>query len=117
MNNNNAAPTLLGNVLDTRNHWVEFLLIGAPGHLRDATGASVFLTTGKVTQRADVLSGGSFASSNDPRLHFGLAAATAIDSLVVHWPGGKVEKFAVPMVDRIFTIEEEKGKTPNRPLT
>ena len=35
-------------------------------------GAAVYLTAGGLRQRGDVLSGGSFVSSNDPRVHFGL---------------------------------------------
>src|SRR5205807_438994 len=38
----------------------------------DAIGAKVFLTAGGVRQRADVFSGASYASTSDPRLHFGL---------------------------------------------
>ena len=111
LNNINSTPTLLRNVNDDHHHWIEFRLVGGPGGPRDATGASIFLTVGKVTQRGDVLSGGSFASSNDPRVHFGLATATSLDAVIIHWPGGKVEKVIVPAVDRIYTIEEGKGIT------
>jgi hypothetical protein len=93
-------------------HWIEFQLIGGAGKPRDAVGAVVFVTTGKVTQRGDVLSGGSFASSNDPRVHFGLGDAMAVDSVEIHWPGGgPVEKVAVTGVDRILTIEQGRGVT------
>ena len=109
LNNKNATPTLLRNVSDDHHHWIEFQLIGAPGHPRDATGATIFLTTGKMTQRGDVLSGGSFASSNDPRVHFGLGTAEAIDAITIHWPGGGVQKLTVSAVDRIYTVEEGKG--------
>jgi hypothetical protein len=95
-----------------QHHWIEFQLIGAAGKPRDAVGASIFVTTGKTTQRGDVLSGGSFASSNDPRVHFGLGNGTSIDSVEVHWPGGgPIEKIIVPGVDRILTIEQGHGVT------
>ena len=42
-------------------------------------------------QREDVISGGSYLSSNDLRPHFGLGQATKIDDIEVHWPDGKVE--------------------------
>jgi hypothetical protein len=61
-------------------------------------------------QRADVLSGGSYLSSNDPRPHFGLGQATTVEAMEVRWPSGKVEKFTVPAVDRIITITEGTGK-------
>jgi hypothetical protein len=55
LNNINSTPTLLRNVNDDHHHWIEFQLVGGPGGSRDATGASIFLTVGKVTQRGDVL--------------------------------------------------------------
>jgi enediyne biosynthesis protein E4 len=57
-----------------------------------------------------VLSGGSYASTNDPRLHFGLGTATKVDDIEVHWPGGKVEHFSVTAVDKIVAISEGSGK-------
>jgi enediyne biosynthesis protein E4 len=58
------------------------------------------------------LSGGSFASSNDPRVHFGLGGAALIDSVEIRWPGGgPAEKVAIPGVDRILTIEQGRGIT------
>src|SRR2546425_8817168 len=37
---------------------------------------------------SEVRSGGSYLSQNDLRVHFGLARATEIDWLEVHWPSG-----------------------------
>ena len=62
-------------------------------------------------QRADVLSGGSYISSNDQRVHFGLGDATSIDSVEIRWPGGAKETVKLPGVDRIYTIIEGKGIT------
>ena len=61
-------------------------------------------------QRADIFSGGSFASTSDMRPHFGLGTATKVDSLEVHWPSGAVEQFAVPAIDQIVTLKEGEGK-------
>jgi hypothetical protein len=112
LNNLDSPPTLLRNVNPDQHHWIEFRLIGGAGKPRDAVGAAIFVTTGKITQRGDVLSGGSFASSNDPRVHFGLGDAASIDSVEIRWPGGgPTEKVAIPAVDRILTIEQGRGIT------
>ncbi len=109
-------PVLLRNVSPDQNHWLELKLVGgpktamSPGSPRDATGATVYLTANGMKQREDVLSGGSYLSSNDPRPHFGLGQATKVDDIEVHWPSGKVEHFTVPGVDRIVTIQEGSGK-------
>jgi len=88
------------------NHWVELRLVGGPKSPRDAVGATVYLTAGGIRQRGDVLSGGSYLSSNDMRVHFGLGDATRIDTVEIHWPSGAKETVNVPAVDRIYTITE-----------
>jgi enediyne biosynthesis protein E4 len=115
INNMDTSPTVLRNVNPDHHHWVELKLIGnvSAGSKtpRDAIGATVFLTSGGVRQRGDVYSGGSYASSNDPRIHFGLGDANKVDELEIHWPGGAVEKIAQPRIDSILTIEQGKGIT------
>jgi hypothetical protein len=103
-------PVLLRNVSKDTNHWLELKLVGGKGSPRDAVGATVYVTANGMKQRGDVLSGGSYASTNDPRPHFGLGKATAVDAIEVHWPSGKVEHFSVPGVDRIVTLTEGGGK-------
>jgi enediyne biosynthesis protein E4 len=104
-------PVLLRNVSNDHHHWVELKLVGGPKSPRDAVGAAVYLTANGMRQRADVLSGGSYISSNDQRVHFGLGDATTVDGVEIHWPNGPVEKLKLPAVDRIFTIEQGKGIT------
>jgi len=103
-------PVLLRNVSDDHNHWLELKLAGGAKSPRDAVGATVYLTANGMKQRQDVLSGGSYLSTNDPRPHFGLGQATHIEDIEVHWPSGKVEHFTVPGVDQIVTITEGAGK-------
>ncbi|HYG78932.1 MAG TPA: CRTAC1 family protein [Pyrinomonadaceae bacterium] len=111
LNNLDAAPTLLRNVTDAKHHRLRLRLVGDPSKKspRDATGATVYLTTGKLRQRADVTSGGSYASQNDPNPYFGLGAATRVDRLEVRWPDGSAETFDVPAVDRTLTLTQGKG--------
>jgi enediyne biosynthesis protein E4 len=108
LNNIDSVPALLRNVVKNPNHWVAFKLIGTKSP-RDATGAKVFVTSGGFRQRADVLSGGSYASSSDPRPHFGLGLSVKIDKVEIHWPSGKREEIAVRNVDRILTVLEGRG--------
>jgi len=78
---------------------------------RDAIGATVYLSANGIRQREDVISGGSYISSNDQRPHFGLGEATDAGSAEIHWPSGAVETVMLPAEDRIFTITEGKGIT------
>lgn len=67
------------------------------------------MTAAGVRQRADVFSGGSYSSTSDPRVHFGLGTATRIDNVEILWPDGSKEEAQVPAVDRVLTVTEGKG--------
>jgi len=99
-------PVLLRNVDSNHNHWIELKLTGSGKSPRDATGTVVYVTAGGIKQRGDVISGGSYLSNNDPRVHFGLGTATKVDDLEIHWPDGKVEHGPAPTIDHITTINE-----------
>jgi len=57
-----------------------------------------------------VVSGGSYESSSDPRIHFGLGDTTVITAVEVHWPSGVKERFPAPTVDQIVSLIEGKGQ-------
>ena len=116
INNIDSAPTVLRNVSKATGHWVELRLVGEPAKKspRDAIGATAYVTTGKLRQRQDVVSGGSYASQNDFRLQFGLGAATKIDRLELKWPDGTLETVSVSGCDRVLTIVEGKGVVSNQ---
>jgi len=109
LNNMDSPPALLRNVVKNGNHWIALKLVGGAKSPRDAIGAAVFLTAGGVRQRADVLSGGSYGSSSDPRVHFGLGSAPKIERVEIRWPDGKKEEVAISGVDRIVTVVEGQG--------
>ena len=104
-------PALLRNVSSDKHHWIEFKLTGGPKSPRDAVGATVYLTANKIKQRGDVVAGGSYESSGDPRIHFGLGDGTVINAVEVHWPSGTKERFPAPQVDRIVNLIEGKGQS------
>jgi enediyne biosynthesis protein E4 len=117
INNLDGAPVLLRNVNADNHHWVEFNLVGTAnekgkgGSPRDAVGATVYVTANGMRQREDVLSGGSYLSSSDMRVHFGLGDAAKVDAVEIHWPSGAVKTVKPAAVDRIYTVEEGKGTT------
>jgi hypothetical protein len=111
INNLDGPPILLRNVNPDHHHWVELRLIGHGKTPRDAVGTTVYLTAAGMRQRDDIVSGGSYLSSSDMRVHFGLGDAVKADEVEIHWSGGPVEKLRPPEVDRIYTVEEGKGIT------
>jgi hypothetical protein len=108
ISNMNAMPSLLVNQVRNQNHWIGLQLQGTNSN-RDAIGAKVTMKAGNRTFVDEVRSGSSYASNNDLRLHFGLGAATQIESLQVRWPNGLQEKFDHPKVDSITLVKEGSG--------
>jgi len=94
-------PTLLMNQGVRGKHWILVRLVGTASN-RFGIGARITVKAGGLTQTREVKAGGSFASSNDPRAHFGLGGATLIDELVVAWPSGKVTRQASVPAERLL---------------
>jgi len=111
INNMDGVPVLLRNVNTDHHHWVELKLIGGPKSPRDAVGATIYLIADGMRQRGDVLSGGSYLSTNVLRVHFGIGDASEAGTAEIHWPSGKKEVIRLPAVDRIYTVEEGQGIT------
>jgi enediyne biosynthesis protein E4 len=111
INQIDGPPVLLKNINPDHHHWVELKLVGGAKSPRDAVGATVYLTANGIHQRQDVMSGGSYVSTNDPRPHFGLGNFTDAGTAEIHWPSGAKENVKLPAVDRIYTITEGKGIT------
>ena len=100
-------PSLLINQGVGGHHWILIRLSGSAGN-RFGVGARVRVNAGGMVQSREMKAGDSFASSNDPRAHFGLGTTTVIQELTVTWPSGKVSKLTDVAVDRIITIDEPK---------
>jgi hypothetical protein len=66
-------------------------------------GARVTVTADGRRQIRERQSGGSYLSNHDPRLHFGLDAATRVD-LEIRWPNGAVQRLDDMPVDQILRI-------------
>ena len=112
--NEDGPPTLLLNRTPTSNHAVLIALEGTTSN-RSAVGARVTVRAGSLSQFKEERAGGSYLSTNDQRLHFGLGAATSIDAIEISWPSGKKEIYKNFAADFIYTFVEGKGlksKTP-----
>jgi hypothetical protein len=83
---------------------------------RSAIGTRVRVTRGEHSQIAEVMSGSSYYSQNDLRLHFGLGTAALADSVEVAWPSGLKETFRDLPAGHLFVIQETKGILERRRL-
>lgn len=87
-----GPPILLRNDGDPGRAWLSVELVGTAPNT-GALGAFVTLTAGGRRQVRTMLSGESFLSANDPRLHFGLGEARRVERIEIRWPDGVTEIF------------------------
>lgn len=113
INNIDDQPSVLRNVAPGGN-WLNLRLVGSPDKQtpRDAIGSIAYVTTGKLRQRLDVVSGAVYCSQNDLTLHFGLGAATKVNKLEIQWSNGSREDFVIAAIDKTVTITQGKGTPP-----
>jgi hypothetical protein len=69
----------------------------------------VTVTAAGRSQIDEVMSGSSYYSHSDLRLHFGLGAAATVDKVEVRWPCGDREAFESIPANHLIVIEEGKG--------
>ena len=112
MTNLDGSPVLLRNEVPSVGHWLRIKTIGSKSN-RDGFGAKVEITAEingeRVTRYAEARAGSSFESSSDPRIHFGLGAATKVESVIVRWPSGQVDKLGPEAADQEIVIGEGSG--------
>lgn len=109
-----GEPMILETKPNPKHHWISVQLAGKPSN-RLALNARVFVRTGAVQQMSEVLSGGSYLSQSDLRLHFGLGDSARIDELRVQWPDRKEQVFKSVAADQFYRLTEGEQLTPVPP--
>jgi hypothetical protein len=109
-----GEPMILRPQGGRKNHWVSFELEGVRCN-RLALNAEARVTAGDLVQLGELISGGSYLSQNDLRLHFGLGSHEIIDEAVVLWPDGKKETLTHLASDRFYVVREGQGVISNKP--
>ncbi len=107
--NMDAAPAILKNVSESKNHWLDIKLVGDATKKtpKDAIGSKIFVATGKIRQRFDVISGASYASQSDQTIHIGLGDALKIDKLEIIWANGQNEIVPIEKIDTKITVVQK----------
>jgi tetratricopeptide (TPR) repeat protein len=99
-------PSLLRNVTEARAHWLSVRLVGrASNRLRLGAVLRVETPDGRVQWNHATTSVG-YASSSDPRVHFGLGAEDRVRRLEVRWPSGRRQLFEGVAADRLLELRE-----------
>jgi enediyne biosynthesis protein E4 len=102
---NGGAAHILRNETETSNHWLTLKLVGHKSN-RDAIGAEVKVVTAAGAQFAAVTTAGSYLSSSDKRVHFGLGTDATAKIVEIRWPSGIVQTLRDVKGDQILQVEE-----------
>ena len=107
---NDGPAVVLLNETESANHWITLNLVGVKSN-RDAIGAQVRVLTSLGEQYATVTTAGSYESSSDKRLHFGLGSADSIREIEIRWPSGIRQLLTNQKEDAILTVTEPVGNS------
>jgi hypothetical protein len=108
VSNQDARPTYLANETEGAGRSVLVELIDTRG-TRQALGARLQAVASGLTQIRQISSGGSYASQNDFRAHFGVGENESLD-LTVTWLDGETESHAGLPADRGYVLR--RGSAP-----
>ncbi len=104
----NAPVAILRNVAGTTlgkgNHWLGIKLVGKSD--RDLVGTTATLEVNGRRLTHFVKGGGSYLSTSDPRVRFGIGPTEKVGRLTVKWPGGSEQHFDGLQVDRYWRATE-----------
>lgn len=103
-----GQPMIVRPVEGPQNHWISFQLEGVKCN-RLALNARIQATAGDLVQLGEVMSGGSYLSQNDLRIHFGLGNHERVDQAEVLWPDGTKETLTNLAADRFYVVREGVG--------
>jgi hypothetical protein len=111
----NEPAAILRNVAGKDHHWLGVQLERA-GHA-DVVGARIELVAGGRKQTRFAKGGGSYSSSSDRRLVFGLAKVAKIDRLTVIWPDRPKQEWTGLAIDRYHVLAQGQKEARPYPAT
>ncbi len=102
----NGPARVFHNLTRNGNHWILLKLTGTKSN-RMAIGARIRLVTASgFTQYNHVTTSTGYASSSDPRVHFGLGGSRVAREIEILWPSGIRQVLENVSGDRIVSVTE-----------
>jgi hypothetical protein len=103
---NDGQAYVLRNETSTHNHWITLKLVGVKSN-RDDIGAQVEIATSTGKQYANGHDRQRYESSSDPRVHFGLGNAEAVNLIRIRWPSGVIQTLNDVKADQFLAVTEQ----------
>ena len=105
----------------TGNKFINIKCVGMVSN-KSGIGAKVFIKanvgSGSITQMREISSqtGGAISGENCLNAVFGLGNTSIVDSLIIKWPSGVIDRYGQIMPDRFLTAVEGQGITDIIPV-
>lgn len=111
--NNLNAPAMVYENLSIQQQKGNYLKIKLKGESQNSLGlgAKVILYTSQGIQYQELSTFRGYQSSVAPYLNFGLGTQTAVDSIQVSWPGGKMTKLAKVEANQTLELSQVEAKS------
>jgi hypothetical protein len=109
ISNCGQRPILMRNDGGNKNHWIAIKARGKESN-SFGVGAKVCVTTSARTQMKEIGNAGSYLSSSDLRLYFGLGNEKRIKHLEIIWPSSKKQVLTDLEADRMVLLLEADAK-------
>ncbi len=93
------------------NHWLAVQLEGIQSN-REGVGSRIELYGDWGMMVREVRAGESYGTCHTKTQHFGIGASTSVDSIVVRWPSGLIDRHDNISIDQFIMIEENNCITP-----
>lgn len=101
-----SPAELLYNTSEGGNHWLLIQTMGVKSN-RDGIGTQIKLVTQSgAVEYNEVTTAGSYASSSDKRVHFGLGVDKMVKEITLRWPSGAVQTLHNVKADQILKVTE-----------
>ncbi|HPQ20773.1 MAG TPA: FG-GAP-like repeat-containing protein [Saprospiraceae bacterium] len=88
-----------------QNNWLKLNLLGMQSN-KEGIGAKITCHSGDLHQMRQIVAGGSFSLTNSYQANFGLGSLTMVDSIIIEWPLGIVDKYYDLNVNQKFLATE-----------
>ena len=111
--NRDAQAYVLMNRYPNRGNWISFSIKTSHGGY--ANGALVTFASNGRQIYGTVRPEGSYLSSNDPRVHFGLGKALSVEDVRVMWTTGEVEEYGDFRAGQFIELREGRGNPSEWP--
>ena len=106
INCNNGPSVILTNASGPENNWLLVNTIGTASN-RDGIGARLRLVSGSGSEQYGFVStAGSYLSSSDKRVHFGLGRESKVRLLEITWPSGIVQQLKEVKANQVLSVRE-----------